>query len=266
MVRKESILSVNSKIAIAKDVIKDGLNSFRRPTIVWSGGKDSTVVLDLVSKCAEELGIKLPTVLFIDHGDHYPETFEIISKSEGKYNFKTIIAKNSDALNTIKNGKIQVSDLSEHNRNEVNRIGFLNKEFDYSLESDVGNHILKTVPMNDAIVEYRFDALFTGVRWDENDARSTEIFMSPRNNPEHIRIQPILPFLEKDIWQYIFKHNLLIHPKYYEGYRSIDGIHDSKKVSDLPAWEQDFDVISERSGRSQDKEGMMEKLRKFGYM
>ena len=90
--------------------------------------------------------------------------------------------------------------------------------------------------------------------------------MSPRNNPEHIRIQPILPFLEKDIWQYIFKHNLLIHPKYYEGYRSIDGIHDSKKVSDLPAWEQDFDVISERSGRSQDKEGMMEKLRKFGYM
>ena len=166
MVRKESILALNAKIAIAKDVIKDSLNSFNRLAIVRSGGKDSIGVLDLVAKCTEELGLKLPTVLFIDPGEHYPETFKIISKSESKYNFKTIIAKNSDALNTIKNGNIQISDLSELNRNEVNIIGFLNKEFEYSLESDVGNHILKTVQMNDAMVEYRFDALFTEVRWD----------------------------------------------------------------------------------------------------
>ena len=66
MVRKESILALNAKIAIAKDVIKDSLNSFNRLAIVRSGGKDSIGVLDLVAKCTEELGLKLPTVLFID--------------------------------------------------------------------------------------------------------------------------------------------------------------------------------------------------------
>lgn len=264
--RKESILSLKAKEEISKSVIRDALENFVRPTVVWSGGKDSTVVLNLVKDVTEELGKKLPPALFIDHGDHYPETMEILDKVSSDWGFRVIKARNDNVLDNIKNGVIQLSDLNEENVREASRIGFNGDSFEYSLETDVGNHLLKTVAMNATISRYRFDALFTGVRWDENPARSIETFISPRDKPQHVRVQPVLPFLEKDIWKYMFDKELPIHPKYREGYRSIDGIHDSKKVSDLPAWEQDMDNTGERAGRSQDKEGMMEKLRSMGYM
>lgn len=265
-IRKESILTLNSKIGIAKTVISDAFDNFVRPTVVWSGGKDSTVVLNLVKEVTDELGKKLPPALFIDHGDHYPETLELLDKVSQDWGFRVIYAKNEDLLKNVNDGKIKISDLSEENKMEASRVGFTGDEFEYSLETEVGNHLLKTVAMNGTISRYRFDALFTGVRWDENPARGSEVFISPRENPEHVRVQPVLPFLEKDIWTYIFDKELPIHPKYREGYRSIDGIHDSTKTSDLPAWEQDLEFTQERAGRSQDKEGMMERLRQNGYM
>lgn len=265
-IRKESILTLDSKITIAKTVISDAFENFTRPTVVWSGGKDSTVVLNLVREVMDDLGKKLPPALFIDHGDHYPETLELLDKVSKEWGFKVIYARNEDLLKCIKDGKITVADLNDVNRSEAKRVGFDGTEFDYSLETEVGNHLLKTVAMNSTISKYRFDALLTGVRWDENPARGAEVFISPRETPEHVRVQPILPFLEKDIWTYIFDKDLPIHPKYREGYRSIDGIHDSKKTSDLPAWEQDLEFTQERAGRSQDKEGMMERLRQNGYM
>lgn len=265
-IRKEYLLSLKAKERIAKSVIEDALVSYVRPTIVWSGGKDSTVVLYLVKQVTGELGQKLPPALFIDHGDHYPETMQLIREVSKEWGFNVIVAKNEDVLNHINGGIIRVDALSEENQMETKRIGFSEDSFPYSLDTDVGNHLLKTCAMNSAISRYRFDALFTGVRWDENLARSTEVFISPRESPYHVRVQPILPMLEKDIWEYMFANKLPIHPKYQEGYRSIDGIHDSKKVSDLPAWEQDLNNTREREGRSQDKEGMMERLRQLGYM
>lgn len=264
--KRELLLSLDAKVSIAEAVIEDAFSHYRRPVVVWSGGKDSTVVLNLVRSVCESRGMKMPPSLFIDHGDHYPETLEILNKVSRDWNFKIIFARNDDLLKSLKDGSIEVADLNEENKLEVKRIGFEGGEFEYSLETDVGNHLLKTVAMNNTIKRYRFDALLTGVRWDENDARGSEVFISPRDEPPHVRVQPILPMLEKDIWDYIFKNKLPIHPKYYEGYRSIDGIHDSKKVSDKPAWEQDLDQTKERAGRSQDKEGMMEKLRALGYM
>lgn len=265
-IRKESILSMKAKKEISKTVVREAFERYTRPTVVWSGGKDSTVVLHLVKEVADELNQKMPPALFIDHGDHYPETLEILEKVSQNWGFKVLMARNNDVLEHVKDGMVKVSDLNEINREEIKRIGFSGDSFEYSLETDVGNHLLKTVAMNLTIERYRFDSLLTGVRWDENPARSIEVFISPRQKPEHVRVQPILPFLEKDVWKYIFEYDLPVHPKYKEGYRSIDGIHDSKKVSDVPAWEQDMDATQERAGRSQDKEGMMEKLRSMGYM
>lgn len=259
-------LKLESKSSIGKIVINDALQRFKAPTVVWSAGKDSTVVLDLVRKVVAENGLKVPPVLFIDHGDHFQETWDMLHKYTSEWNLKLIIAKNDKVINAVRDGYINLSEIGEENVAEAKKVGFSGDSFPYSLDTDVGNHLLKTVAMNQAIRKYGFDALFTGIRWDENEARSTEKFLSPRDKPPHTRVHPILTFRERDIWDYMFKHDLPIHPKYREGYRSIDGIRDSTKTSDKPAWEQDLEGTKERAGRSQDKEGMMEKLRKMGYM
>lgn len=265
--RVEAGLSLDAKEDMAFVVIKDALKRYKRPTIVWSAGKDSTVVLDLVKRVCKELKMAIPPALFIDHGQHYDETMEMLKEISKKWGFKMLYARNEDVLSKVgKNNKIKISALNNLNQKEAKRIGYEKPEMDYDLETEVGNHLLKTVAMNLAIEKYRFDALFTGVRWDENEARSGEVFISPRTHPDHVRVQPILPFTERNIWQYMFKYKLPIHPLYKQGYRSIDGKLDSKKTSDLPAWEQDLEHTKERAGRSQDKEGVMEKLRMFGYM
>ncbi len=263
---KETKLSLKAKEEIAKIVIADALYNFSRPTVVWSTGKDSTVVLHMVKDVVDKLNLKMPTALFVDHGDHYKETLQMLEDIGRSWKLNIVIARNEDVLRNVKNGVVTVSDLSEENQGEVRRIGFNKGSFEYSLESDVGNHLLKTVALNSAILQYRFDALFTGIRWDENPARGNEVFISQRDEPPHFRIQPILPFLERDVWNYMLANKLPVHPKYREGYRSIDGVRDSKKVSDEPAWEQDMEHTREREGRSQDKEGMMERLRQLGYM
>ena len=265
--RVEAGLSLDAKEDMAFVVIKDALKRYKRPTIVWSAGKDSTVVLDRVKIVCKELKMAIPPALFIDHGQHYDETMEMLKEISKKWGFKMLYARNEDVLSKVgKNNKIKISALNDLNQKEAKRIGYEKPEMDYDLETEVGNHLLKTVAMNLAIEKYRFDALFTGVRWDENEARSGEVFISPRTHPDHVRVQPILPFTERNIWQYMFKYKLPIHPLYKQGYRSIDGKLDSKKTSDLPAWEQDLEHTKERAGRSQDKEGVMEKLRMFGYM
>ena len=262
----KDLLSHQSKIEIAKIVASEGLTRFRNPAIVWSAGKDSTVMLHIAKLMCENLNRKLPPAIFIDHGDHYDETLKLVNDVSENWNFKVIFAKNEDFLKNVVDGYVNVESLNEKNRDEIRRIGFSGAEIPYSLETDVGNHLLKTVPMNDAIRNYRFDALLVGVRRDENKARSSESFVSKRENPEHYRVHPVLTFSEKDIWDYTFSNKIPYHPLYSKGYRSIDGKNDSKKTSDLPAWEQDLEKTSERAGRAQDKENMMERLRKLGYM
>lgn len=266
--REEKYLSLEAKVNIAKLVINDALDIFKRPAVVWSAGKDSTVVLNLVKKVVKERKANIPPSILIDHGQHYDETYEMVNNISREWNFKVIYAKNEDFISKLDDNKVKVDDLNEENQNELKKINFdPNKKYiDYSLDTLEGNHLLKTVPFNDVIRKYRFDSLYTGVRWDENEARSNEVFISPRYNPDHVRVQPIIIFREKDVWNYMFNNNLPIHPLYYKGYRSIDGKYDSKKINDKPAWEQDLENTSERAGRAQDKENMMNELRKFGYM
>lgn len=263
----KSTLSLSSNVDIAKVVVTDALMKFSRPAIVWSAGKDSTTVLHLVRDVCSSGNHNLPPCLFIDHGDHFSETMDFVHKLKIDWGLNIISVSNTDVLRSIdKEGKIHVSTLSEKNRMEAEKVGFKGEWFEYSLGSAVGNHLLKTVPMNDAMVKYRLDALFTGIRWDENPSRATERFLSPRENPLHSRVQPILTFTERDIWNYISRFKIPYHSLYAAGYRSIDGKMDSKKSADSPAWEQDLEHTQERAGRSQDKEEMMGKLRQLGYM
>lgn len=104
------------------------------------------------------------------------------------------------------------------------------------------------------------------MRWDENPARASETFFSPREDPPHTRVHTILLFTERDIWEFTLGNRLPVHPLYYKGYRSLDDKYETKKVSDKPAWEQNLENTPERVGRAQDKGNIMEILRRHGYM
>ena len=135
----------------------------------------------------------------------------------------------------------------------------------FSLNTEVGNHLMKTVALNRLVRRERIDTVITGIRWDENPARASEVFFSPRESPAHVRVHPILPWTERDVWTFTLRERLPVHPLYAKGYRSLDGIHDSRPTDSRPAWEQDLEGSYERAGRAQDKEHIMERLRAQGY-
>jgi len=251
-------LSLKSKIAIATEVVKEAYERFLRPAIVFNGDKDSTVVLDLVKKYSVSNNVPVLPALFIDHGMHFDETWKFLERAKDVWGIKVIVEKNENALSHVSNGVISVDSLNSKNRNELEQLNYRENSIPVSLHSEVANHLLRTVPMNEAIEKYRFDALLVGLRWDENEAVASEVFISPKNNPFHYRIHPILTFTEKDIWAYILQNNLPKHPLYSKGFRSIDSKEDSVPESSIPAWEQ--------TGRYQDEEEMIERLRNWGYI
>ena len=85
--------------------------------------------------------------------------------------------------------------------------------------------------------------------------------------PEHTRIKPVLHFTERDIWNNVMVNKIPYCVLYEQGYRSLGAMTTSKiAVEGVPAWEQDLEHTAERGGRRQDKEQMMDRLRKLGYM
>jgi phosphoadenosine phosphosulfate reductase len=71
---------------------------------------------------------------------------------------------------------------------------------------------------------------------------------------------------EKDIWDAHHKFEIPYCELYAKGFRSLGAKSSTTKNSDNPAWEQDLDHTSERQGRNQDKEAIMQRLRELGYM
>ena len=120
--------------------------------------------------------------------------------------------------------------------------------------------------MNVFLEDNGVEALSTAIRWDEQEARVKEQTFSPRTNPAHTRIHPILHFKERDIWDTIHAHKIPYCSLYSQGYRSLGAKGSTYKNSDIPAWEQDLENTTERAGRGQAKEQVMAKLRDLGYM
>ena len=106
-------LELDSKESIGKIIIMDALKRFKSPVVVWSAGKDSTVVLDLVRKVSGEINRKVPPVLFIDHGDHFQETWDLLNKYTKEWNLKLVIAKNEKVINAVKEGEVKLSEIGE---------------------------------------------------------------------------------------------------------------------------------------------------------
>lgn len=263
------------KVADTKKVIREALEKYSIDdlAIAWTGGKDSTVLLWLIREVCMEDGGVIPRCFCIDEGDMFPEIREFLDKYTTEWGLEVEIIHNSDvskAAGGELGATVLVADLNEQNRAEIERLGYEEDEFDYEPESYVGNHLMKTVAMNSYLKDKGIKAFFEGIRWDEQRARSDETYFSPREateyGPAHDRISPILHFTERDVWDATFAHDIPYSELYAKGFRSLGARVTTQKAADQPAWEQDLENTSERGGRRQDKEGLMEKLRKLGYM
>jgi len=272
---KDRIEQLQAKIARSKEVFAQACDRFAPEDmrIIWSGGKDSTLTLWIARQFCSENSTTLPTCFTIDEGDAFEEIDEFLKKHSRQWNLTLDWGRNDDVLNAAHhtlNAEVKVSDLNERNRSEIRRIGFDLEKFPFEAESYVGNHLMKTVVFNTYLEENGVKAVFQGLRWDEQAARKKDEYFEdvPGGDltPAHTRFRPILHFTERDVWDATLHFEIPFCSLYREGYRSLGAKTTSTKSADVPAWEQDLENTEERSGRRQDKEAAMDRLRMLGYM
>ncbi|MBM4275649.1 MAG: phosphoadenosine phosphosulfate reductase [Deltaproteobacteria bacterium] len=224
---EKMLLTLEEKVAKSKGILQEALDRFGdRMALAWTGGKDSTTTLHLL----KDLGggrVPIP-VLNIDTGAKFKEIYEFRDRLAAEWQLDLRIERNEEALKVI-----------EHAR-------------------DVAEccHLLKTAVIISSMEKYGWEALITGTRWDEQPDRARESYFSPRENPPHVRVQPILHFTEKDIWSYIKTFKVPFCALYRKGYRSL-GCE--------PCTRRGAATGVERGGRDRDKEEIMDRLRRMGY-
>ena len=302
----EDYPSIEDKIEKAIEVTTTGLEQYQNPVVMWTGGKDSTLALYFIKEVAEQFDLDLPPAVFIDHFQHFQDIHDFVDRWADEWGLEVIYARNEDVGNYVDEHDLEpgddipIDELNEQNQHHVrNILEYEEESFPFLLDTYVGNHLLKTVALNNALEEYDVDGVISGIRWDEQEARADETFFSPRHDPEiyppHDRIQPIIQFTERDVWDAFWyfvvpdtvegypddghvpqdfddlpngltQDDIPVSPKYFEGFRSLGSEISTEKSDSEPAWLQDLDNTTERAGRAQDKEDLMERLRDLGYM
>ncbi|MCT4595276.1 MAG: sulfate adenylyltransferase subunit 2 [Anaeromicrobium sp.] len=280
-------------------IFREAYSEFKNLCMLWSIGKDSTVLLWLARK-AFFGHVPFP---LIHINTHYkiPEMIEYRDKLALKWKLDMIYGENKDALEnkqTFPDGNVTRIQCCKKLKTEA-LTNTLNGNWPrYRMNHETGKYEIdkNTEPYTGVIV---------GIRADEEGTRSKERYFSPRHKnsswdlgdqpPEfwnqfntgfekgtHVRIHPLLDWTELDIWEYIKRENIPIVSLYFDQgkgkrYRSL-GCEPCTKTVESTAKNVDeiieelktgkFSNIAERSGREQDKEdcGGLEELRKDGYM
>lgn len=289
---------LKAKIRAGEEIVKQALEEYgpENAVIGFTGGKDSTLTAWLVKRVCEEHGLEKPQFMFVDHGQHFDELEDYVRQLANEWGFDIMVAKNEDLIEKADQpgDKVDVKDLNQRNQEEAERVGDY-EEVPWLMDTEAGNHLLKTVPMNQLLENHGVDAVINGVRWDEHESRGDEDFYSPRDEPRHMRIHPLLQFSERDVWdaswfhmvpditdleieEYpedetdlpngVTKEDVPISPKYWAGFRSLGSEVSTDKSAEKPAWLQDIENTKERAGRAQNKDDkeIMAKLRELGYM
>jgi phosphoadenosine phosphosulfate reductase len=221
-------MTLAEKIEESNSVLRYAIENFGESlAVTFSGGKDSLVVLHLIRSLCDGI-IPLP-VFNLDTTAKFPEVLQFRDHLAGLWNLNLVILRDAEAAARLEIGK----------------------------DKKACCLALKVKPLNRAIVEHRLRGLITAIRWDEQEARAEEQYLSPRETPPHTRIHPILHFTEADIWDYIHAFNLPYCPLYDQGYRSL---------SCIPCTKKGGEGGDERQGRSKEKEKIMKDLRLLGYI
>ncbi len=272
----ERISELEAKVAKSKEIFGQAYDRFPVGDLrmIWSGGKDSTLALWICRAFCRERKLSMPTSFTIDEGDCFEEIDRLLRDYAREWGLQLDWGRNDDVLRAAGHtlmADVEVSSLSERNQAEIRRIGMGDlTRFPFEAESYIGNHLMKTVVFNAYVEEKGVRAVFQGLRWDEQAARTDDEYFDDvpagELTPAHTRIRPILHFSERDVWDATLHFGIPFCPLYAQGYRSLGAKTTSGRLSDVPAWEQNLAATPERAGRRQDKEATMERLRKLGYM
>ncbi len=224
---RENPATFEAKVAKSQSILKEALDRFGdKMALAWTGGKDSTTALHLLKEVG---GGRVPIpVLNIDTSAKFKEIYEFRDRLALEWDLDLRIVRNEEALKTIEIAKDKAECCFR----------------------------LKTEMIAASIKKYGWQALITGMRWDEQPDRERETYFSPRETPPHTRVHPILHFTEMDIWRYIKANNVPFCSLYKKGYRSL-GCE--------PCTQRGRAGGPERAGRDQQKEEIMRRLRDMGY-
>ena len=261
--------ALHQKLDQARFVIEEAFDTYPPEALViaWSGGKDSTLVLALILEICRARSLAPPRVLDIDQGDAFDEILNFRTRLVQDWRLDLVVVRNDDFLGKVSQigASLSVAHLNSVNRDALIEIGHSGDTIEWQPAAPACNYLMKAVPVREWQRGNRIQAMFTGIRWDEHATRSSETYFSPRENPSHMRVHPLLHLTERDIWDITFALDVPYNALYEQGYRSIDTRSGTRKTSDVAAWKQDLDQTREPGRRDEEKEKMMGQLRALGY-
>ncbi len=197
-------------------IMREVVAETRNPALLFSGGKDSIVLLRLAEKAFRPDRFPFP-LLHIDTAHNFPEVIEFRDLRAYELCERLIVRSVQDSIDT---GRVILR------------------------RPDESRNVHQTVTLLDAIKEFQFDALFGGARRDEEKARAKERIFSHRDDfgqwdpknqrpelwslfnarihsGEHLRVFPLSNWTELDIWQYIARERLALPGIYYAHKRLV---------------------------------------------
>jgi sulfate adenylyltransferase subunit 2 len=216
-VGQETAVSTAHLESEAITIIREVAAEFERPVLLFSGGKDSVVMLHLAMRAFAPARLPFP-IMHVDTGHNFPELIEFRDRVVEQYGLQLVVASVQDSIDQ---GRVREETGPRATRNP-----------------------LQTVTLLDAIAEHRFDAVFGGARRDEERARAKERVYShrdefgqwdPKNQRpelwglynarhrrgEHLRIFPLSNWTELDIWRFIDERHIELPNLYFAHARQV---------------------------------------------